>query len=66
AATLEPAKFFGLEQEMGSITVDQKADLVLLTADPQVSIGNTNRLRWSSQKGEWSSKPSRDVSRRLA
>ncbi|MEM1089759.1 MAG: amidohydrolase family protein [Pseudomonadota bacterium] len=51
AATLEPAKFFGLEQEMGSITVDQKADLVLLTADPQVSIGNTKQIAMVIAKG---------------
>ncbi len=52
AATLEPARFFGLEQQMGSIAVGQKADLVLLTADPQASISNTKNIAMVISKGQ--------------
>jgi imidazolonepropionase-like amidohydrolase len=44
AATMNPARFLGLEKEMGSIEVGKIADLVLLNADPIKDIGNTTRI----------------------
>ncbi|MEQ8206001.1 MAG: amidohydrolase family protein, partial [Woeseia sp.] len=44
AATVRPAQFFGLEGEMGSIEPGQRADLLLLNANPLDSIANTRRI----------------------
>lgn len=44
AATVRPAQFFGLEAEMGSIEPGQRADLLLLNANPLDSIANTRRI----------------------
>ncbi len=45
AATIGPAKFLGLAEESGSIAVGQRADLVLLDADPLGDISNVRRIR---------------------
>lgn len=44
AATLEPAKFFGLEDQQGSIAKGMNADLVILNANPLVDIQNTKSI----------------------
>lgn len=44
AATVRPAQFFGLENEMGSIEPGKRADLLLLNANPLESIANTRRI----------------------
>lgn len=44
AATIEPARYFSLENEMGRITPGHAADLVLLDADPEANIANTRRI----------------------
>jgi imidazolonepropionase-like amidohydrolase len=44
AATLEPARYLGLEDERGSIAPGKVADLVLLDADPLRDITNTTRI----------------------
>jgi hypothetical protein len=44
AATLNPAKFFGLDQSLGTIEQGKIADLVLLDANPLVDIRNTQRV----------------------
>lgn len=44
AATLEPARFLGLEKELGTVAVGRRADLVLLDADPLLEIRNTTRI----------------------
>lgn len=41
AATVEPARFLGLETEMGVIEPGYRADAVLLNANPLEDIGNT-------------------------
>ena len=41
AATVQPARFFSLEDEMGAIAPGMRADLVLLDANPLADIGNT-------------------------
>jgi imidazolonepropionase-like amidohydrolase len=43
-ATLNPAKFFGLEQKLGTIEQGKLADLVLLDANPLEDIRNTQRI----------------------
>lgn len=43
-ATINPAKFLGLEKSLGTIEVGKLADLVLLDADPLNDIGNTKRI----------------------
>jgi imidazolonepropionase-like amidohydrolase len=45
AATLLPARVFGLEDALGTVEVGKLADLVLLEADPLESISNTRRIR---------------------
>jgi imidazolonepropionase-like amidohydrolase len=44
-ATLNPALYFGLEREYGSIAPGKVADLLLLGADPLHDIRNTQRIR---------------------
>jgi imidazolonepropionase-like amidohydrolase len=44
AATLEPARYFGMTDSAGAIAAGQLADLVLLDANPLVDIGNTRRI----------------------
>lgn len=44
AATIRPAEFFSLQEEMGTIAVGRRADLVLLDADPLESITNTRAI----------------------
>jgi hypothetical protein len=44
SATLNPAKFFGLDQTLGTIGQGKIADLVLLDANPLHDIRNTQRI----------------------
>lgn len=43
-ATLNPALYFGLQEEYGSVRPGQVADLLLLEADPLLDIQNTQRI----------------------
>jgi imidazolonepropionase-like amidohydrolase len=43
-ATLNPARFLGLEKSLGTIEQGKIADLVLLDADPLANIGHTKRI----------------------
>lgn len=52
AATIEPAKYFSIENEMGQIAVGMKADLVLLDHDPMESITNTKSISQVITKGK--------------
>ena len=45
SATLNPAKFFGLDKTLGTIEVGKIADLVLLGANPLEDIRNTQRIK---------------------
>lgn len=45
AATIEAARYAGLERQSGSIAVGKRADLVLLSANPLESITNTRRIQ---------------------
>ncbi len=44
-ATLNPAKYLGREATLGTVEAGKQADLVLLDADPLISIGNTRKIR---------------------
>jgi hypothetical protein len=50
-ATLTPAAFFGLDGEMGRIAEGQRADLVLLSADPLADIANTRAIEAVISRG---------------
>jgi imidazolonepropionase-like amidohydrolase len=44
AATITPARYFGMEALLGTIAAGKLADLVLLDADPLTDIRNTTRI----------------------
>ena len=44
-ATINPARFLGATDSLGSVEVGKVADLVLLEADPTAAIGNLRRVR---------------------
>ncbi|MDR3446137.1 amidohydrolase family protein [Dyella sp.] len=44
AATSVPARFMGLDKELGTITVGKRADMVLLDGDPLADIHNTRKV----------------------
>jgi imidazolonepropionase-like amidohydrolase len=44
-ATLNPARYFGLQQTSGSVAPGRRADLVLLGANPLTDITNLRRIR---------------------
>ena len=44
AATRDPARFLGREDEQGTVTEGKRADLVLLDANPLRDIANTRRI----------------------
>ncbi len=44
-ATLNPARYFGIEQTAGSVARGRRADLVLLDANPLLDIANVRRIR---------------------
>lgn len=52
SATLRPAEFFSLEDEMGTIDVGKRADLVLLDANPLTDITNTRAVSVVVTKGQ--------------
>ena len=53
AATINPAQFFGLQNDLGTIEVGKKADLVLLEADPLEDISNTRKIAAIIQGGRY-------------
>ena len=43
-ATLNPARFFGMEEQLGTVEKGKLADLVLLRANPLDDIANTQKI----------------------
>ena len=52
AATLNPAKFFNIEDSQGSIEVGMVADILLLDANPLLDINNTRQLNTVILRGK--------------
>jgi hypothetical protein len=50
-ATVFPAKFIGVDQDIGSIVVGKLADLVVLNSDPLVNIRNSTDIRYVMKSG---------------
>src|SRR5207244_796005 len=50
-ATLNPARYFGLENEFGTVEEGKAADLVLLDANPLKDIHNTQKIRIVIMRG---------------
>lgn len=53
SATVVPAQFFGIEDEMGTIDIGKRADLVLLDANPLENISNTRQISGVVSKGRF-------------
>lgn len=51
AATVEPARFLGLRDDLGSVEPRKVADLVVLDADPLQDIRNTRRIHTVITRG---------------
>jgi imidazolonepropionase-like amidohydrolase len=53
AASSELAAFYGREDEWGRIAPGQRADLVLLSADPLADVANVRRIEGTMARGRW-------------
>ena len=60
SATVNPAKFFGLENKEGRIKDGYKADLVILNSNPLDNIRNTQDISAVIKNGEFLSRESLD------
>ena len=61
SATLRPAEFLGRTEELGSIAAGQRADLVLLSADPLLDIHNTTKIQAVWLRGKFYDRAALDV-----
>lgn len=59
-ATLNPAKYFGMEKELGSVEKGKIADLVLLDANPLDDIHNTTKIAAVFLRGTLLTRPQLD------
>ena len=59
-ATLNPAKFLGRENELGTIEKGKVADLVLLDANPLDDIRNTQKIAGVVANGRYFSRAELD------
>ena len=60
SATINPAKFFGLENKEGRIKNGYQADLVILNSNPLDDISNTQDIYGVIKNGEFLSRESLD------
>ena len=61
--TVKPAEYFDATDEFGTVAVGQRADLILLTANPLDDISNTSRRAGVMVNGRWF--PEAEIQRRL-
>ncbi len=59
-ATVNPARYFGTLNQMGTIEAGKAADLVLLDANPLVNIHNTEKIRGVVMRGRYFSRAELD------
>jgi imidazolonepropionase-like amidohydrolase len=52
-ATLNPARFFGMEAQLGTVEKGKLADMVLLTANPLEDITNTQKIAGVFANGQY-------------
>lgn len=52
AGTIEPARWLGIDHEVGTVEVGKKANLIALDADPLADISALRTLRWVMKAGE--------------
>lgn len=50
-ATINPAKTFGLDQQLGSVKVGKLADLIVIDGDPLTDIRQTDKVQYSMVNG---------------
>lgn len=53
SATIIPAKFFNMEEKLGTIEKGKIADLVLLSANPLQDISNIQKIDGVMLSGKW-------------
>ena len=51
AATRIPAELVGLGDELGSVEIGKKADMVVLGGDPLENLGALRSIRWTIMNG---------------
>jgi imidazolonepropionase-like amidohydrolase len=56
AATVNGAAFLGIPGDRGTVAAGQKADLVLLDANPLENVANTRRIAGVALRGRWFSR----------
>lgn len=61
SGTVHAARYFGREQQFGSVAEGLAADLVLLDADPLAEIGNSRRIHGVMVRGRWLSRSELDA-----
>jgi imidazolonepropionase-like amidohydrolase len=59
-ATLNPARFFGVEEQLGTVEKGKLADLVLLSANPLEDIANTQKVAGVVSNGHYFSRADLD------
>ncbi|MDZ4714445.1 MAG: amidohydrolase family protein [Cytophagales bacterium] len=64
AATLNPAKYFNLENELGSLKEGMWADLIVLGANPLENIKNTQRIEGVVKQGKFYDQQALDMIRK--
>lgn len=59
-ATINPARFLGMDKRLGTIEQDKLADMVLLDANPLENIGNTQKIAAVIANGRYFSRAALD------
>ena len=52
-ATYNPALFLGQLEQLGTVTVGKRADLLILAANPLLDIGNSSQIVGVMAQGQW-------------